>query len=317
LPITSVSLEEVRIAALEEEEVLRLALEGSRPAALAYHERVVAKKERSSTHRERARVRESRRTQTATLVPHVAASLTPVAAAAAGMSNPLAVALVATIPALVALAATGYLGDAKGRLDRWMQKLCGEDASRTPDEIRALYEEKVQSSPSAREAVLRAVNKLLEADECSVDAIAAITHEYVSTDRKPDDVYRGVLALFAGLSSVEYETLRALLRDINDTCGGRGSHAHFWATLRHDDRIHVAAGPVDRARSDSNGEVDSHEFRGPTARRIVRLLRNSLLVQNSDGSLLSTRDIAGESLQWFSEGALDLEVAARLLSYVR
>jgi hypothetical protein len=235
------------------------------------------------------------------------------------MSNPLAVALVAAIPALVTLAATGYLGDSKGKLDRWTQKLLGGDESRTPEEIRALYEEKVQSSPSVREAVLRAVNKLLEADECAVDAIAAMTHEYISDNRRPDDFYRGVLALLATVSSGEYETLRALLRDLEKSCAGRGSHAHLWAPLRFDDRLHIAPGSIEHATGDTDGRVASHEFRGASARRVVRILRNALLLQSGDGSLLSTTGDESplDHLQWFSEGTFDLEVAAKIQSYVR
>ena len=163
------------------------------------------------------------------------------------------------------------------------------------EEIRALYDEKVQSSPSAREAVLRAVNKLLEADECAIDAIAAMTQEYVRDNWRPDDFYRGVLALLATVSSAEYETLRALLRDLEKSCAGRGSHAHLWAPLRFDDRLHIAPGSIEHATDDADGRVASHEFRGASARRVVRPYVSPVCRSAASASTLVGRGVTWSS----------------------
>jgi hypothetical protein len=271
--------------------------------------------------RERAHRQVERRDRIRARVPDalVSAATVGTAAAALGPHTALATVVLATVPSLVALAAPLFLGDAKPKLDRWTTRLYGDDPSRTPEEVRALYEEKVRSSPGAREAVLRSVNKLLESDECTVDAIAALTAEYVKADLRPDEFYRSLLSLLSSVSSLELAALRTFVEATIAKCGS-ASHAHLWTCVEHDDIVQVAPGSAEYAKDDEHGSVDSKEVRAPLIRRVVQLLRNVLLVDGGTGSQLSIPVAEGPPTayeRWPSIAVAEVQVLRRLRRFIR
>jgi hypothetical protein len=237
---------------------------------------------------------------------------------ALGDHSALATVVLATVPSLVTLAAPIFLGDAKAKLDRWTSQLYTADPQRTPEEVRALYEEKVRTSPAAREAVLRSVNKLLESDECATDSIAALTAEYVLAGLRPDDFYRSLLSILADVSSTEMTALRRLLGEAI-AVSGEFSHIHVWSSVDYPNKVLIAPGDAEYPTGDSS-DVDTRDVEAPMVRRLVQLLRNALLVEDGGGMQLSTPlpdGPPGAHEKWPSLAVLAVTMLRRVQRFVR
>lgn len=78
-----------------------------------------------STPRDKAKKREGRKAKALATVPAVASIVTAAGlrAATAGTTSGLALAIVAAVPGIVALAASGFMGDGKAKLDRFVARL--------------------------------------------------------------------------------------------------------------------------------------------------------------------------------------------------